>query len=93
MPTIYAHEKPNNRMLNFAAGRRQEIAKAMEQLKLEDELMVQIIDKFKTLVCARCGGAGNYMAPIKGCECDGPRQHACEVCKGSGKPSNAGDKL
>lgn len=87
MPTIYAHQKPNNRMLNFAAGRRKEIADAIEQLKLEDKLMEQIIDRFKELVCVKCGGAGNYMALIEGCECDGPRQHTCEVCKGSGKPS------
>lgn len=88
MTRIYAHKKPNDRMLSWARGRRDEIKEAIQQLQLEDGLMVQIIGKFEKDVCSVCQGEGSVMRPIPGCECDGPRMHRCDACKGTGEPQH-----
>ena len=85
IPSIYSHQKPNNRVINFAYNRQLEIKNEREQLDLEYELMQMIIDQFKTLVCRGCYGAGTVMRVIEGCECDGPRLHTCDRCGGTGE--------
>lgn len=86
MPAIYAHHKPNYRLLHFALSRKSEIKKEVEQLQLEDGLMDQIVAMVKRKACPSCGGECTIMAPIPGCECDGPRMHTCPQCNGSGDP-------
>lgn len=89
MATIYSHHKPNYRMQSWAYARRTEVRKAIEQLQLEEELMTRIIADYAAKACPVCLGAGNVMKPIAGCECDGPRQHTCEMCKGTGEPQSS----
>lgn len=84
MPTIYEHHKPNYRLYAFARGRMAEIDKQIRQLKLERGLMEIVVADCKAKVCPDCDGEGIVMKPIKGCECDGPRQHTCETCNGTG---------
>lgn len=86
MPTIYSHQKPNNRILDWAYNRQHEIDKLIEQLQLERDLMQMILDKFDPLVCPTCKGSGHVMRPIPGCEYDGPRMHKCDTCNGTGEP-------
>jgi len=88
MATIYAHLKPNNRMLSWATTRKTEIAERIDQLKQEDELMDLVISRFKSLVCSNCGGSGNVMLYEEGNHEDGRRQHLCKKCNGSGHPQN-----
>lgn len=87
MPRIYEHEHPIRRTLGFALGRRREIKEQMEQLRLEDSIMVSVIEKFTPLLCPTCNGEQYVMIPIPGCECDGPRMHTCPACKGTGLPA------
>jgi len=84
MPTIYEHHKPNYRLYAWARGRMDEIDEQMRQLKLERGLMEAIAADCKAKHCPDCDGEGIVMKPIKGCECDGPRQHTCERCNGTG---------
>jgi DnaJ-class molecular chaperone len=88
MATIYAHHKPNYRMGAWAYSRRAEIREAVAQLQLEEALMTRIIADYAAKSCPACLGAGNVMKPIPGCECDGPRQHTCELCNGTGEVSH-----
>lgn len=84
MPTIYSHQKPNYRLYTWARERMREIDEQAEQLKLERGLMETIAADCKAKHCPECDGEGIVMKPIKGCECDGPRQHTCERCNGTG---------
>lgn len=86
MPVIYSHQRPTEQLLNWCGSRRVQIDKEIEQLKLEANLMTMIMDKFVADVCNECGGSGHIMKPIPGCECDGPRMHTCDKCKGTGMP-------
>lgn len=88
MPTIYEHQRPKRRIINFTYARTKEIDKQIEQLQLERDLMQEILDKYEPLVCQDCLGEGSIMKPIEGCECDGPRLHQCETCKGTGELVN-----
>lgn len=85
MSQIYEHQILERQILEFASGRIDEIDFQIEQLQLEKVLMADILDTYKLRVCPDCLGEGHIMKPIPGCECDGPRMHACEVCKGKGK--------
>jgi hypothetical protein len=85
MATIYRHHRPNYRVVSWALNRRAEIAKAIEQLQLEDELMQRLAEDYKAKACPTCWGEGSVMKPIPGCECDGPRQHKCDTCNGTGE--------
>lgn len=82
MPTIYSHQPPNNRLLNFTYGRIQEIKERITQLKLEMGLMEMVLKEFDKKVCPDCKGEGIVMICEPGCEIDGPRQHTCPTCKG-----------
>jgi DnaJ-class molecular chaperone len=86
MPTIYGHLKPNYRLFHWARSRQDEIKKEIDQLNLETGLLDQVVADCKEKVCPTCMGEGVVMKPIPGCECDGPRQHTCDTCKGSGTP-------
>lgn len=88
MPKIYKHQQPNRRVIVFARARQAEIENEIEQLQLEHELMQKILNEFEPSVCPACKGEGSVMRLIEGCECDGPRQHTCEKCNGTGKPTN-----
>ena len=85
MATIFNHQKMPYRLVNWARLRKKELGEQIAQLQLESELMAATIARFEGDLCGDCGGAGNVMKPIKGCECDGPRQHTCETCKGTGR--------
>ena len=88
MSEIFEHMNKPRRVPHFAGCRITEIDKQIEQLTLERELMLMIHEKFEVELCPYCGGDGHIMKPIKGCECDGPRMHSCEVCNGTGKINN-----
>jgi len=82
MPRIYAHEGPNARVLAFARARIKEIDEQMFQLQMERDMQSLVITQFRPLVCGTCSGTGTVMMPIKGEECEGPRQHKCPDCGG-----------
>ena len=86
MPTIYEHQIPERRMLNFANKRQKEIDEQISQLKLERELMQMILDKFDPDVCSVCKGEQTVMRLRSGDDAmDGLRMHKCEICNGTGK--------
>lgn len=87
MAKAYAHKKPKDRILSYGRQRRYEIAEQIDRLRSEDEMLADIEKLLKPLVCDVCLGEGNIMIPIPGCEMDGPRQHTCPKCKGTGEPS------
>jgi hypothetical protein len=92
MPTIYAHQRPNYRLYTWARERMREIDEQISQLTLERGLMETVAADCKAKHCSDCDGEGIVMKPIPGCECDGPRQHTCERCKGTGGVSAVDDK-
>lgn len=87
MPIIYQHQSLALRTLGYAQQRINEIDELVKQLSLERGVMAGIIEAFDPLVCPTCHGHGHVMRYIEGCECDGPRQHKCDRCNGTGKPA------
>jgi hypothetical protein len=82
MATLYQHMTAHARIIDYAAQRRHEIDKQIEQLKLEREMFDEVSRVYSSMVCPTCNGQGNIMKAIDGCECDGPRQHVCPSCNG-----------
>jgi hypothetical protein len=89
MAKVYDYKKPNDMVLNWCEQRRREIQTARDELIAEEKLINAIVAQFTPLVCARCQGEGIVMLCIEGCEMDGPRQHTCPKCHGTGKPPAA----
>jgi len=87
--TIYKHHTPERQVLDFAYSRKDAIVEQMDQLTLELSAIHRVIDQFEKTVCRHCNGLRYIMKPIEGCECDGPRQHKCDYCDGTGKPQSS----
>lgn len=85
MPKIYDHQNQNTIVLNYASARISEIQDQIRQLQAEHHMYDSIIKRFQDTVCSSCSGQGIIMRPIPGCECDGPRQHTCGICGGTGQ--------
>ncbi len=82
--TIFAQYNIPRRVIGHADARIYDINEQIKQLTLEKELMETIVNRFKGDLCPACVGDGYIMKPIPGCECDGPRMHACEKCNRTG---------
>lgn len=92
MASVYTYLKPNARALSWLEQRRYELRKQIEALEQEHALMTDMAKLYAARNCKVCGGEGTVMRLIEGCECDGPRSHKCEACKGTGEPSSVSEK-
>lgn len=84
LPTMYAHQKPDWRTLNFAQGRIDDIEAEIEQLNLEKEMWKSIMKLVEANgQCGKCGGSGevSYVDDPM----DGRRFKRCDACNGAGK--------
>ena len=85
MVRIYEHQKPDERVIDWAKARREEIKEEIRRLQTEDKMVAHILKQFQPLVCDYCDGEGAGL--FGGDNVDGPRMATCPKCKGTGKPS------